>query len=182
MELFDINAEIWKPIPGYEGYYECSNIGRVRGLDRLITTHQKHHKTALLKGRVIKASKAGPGYLRVLLCRDNTIKGFYVHRLVAAVFLNAVDGKNEVNHKNRIKTDNRVTNIEWCDRQGNINHSLEKMRRGATHYMTKLSDDDVRDIRKRKGQITGQKLADEYGVNRWTITGIWRNDKRKNVI
>lgn len=96
-------TEIWKPISGYEGLYEVSNLGNVRSLDYRCTG-----KTCLLMPR-----ENGRGYLRVDLCKDGKQRHFPVHRLVAQAFIPNPLGKPTVNHKNEIKTDNSVDNLEW---------------------------------------------------------------------
>lgn len=102
--------EIWKDIPGYEELYQISNLGRVRSYklgykfcDRLVYKHK--------------------GYIRTALCKNNRCIHFYVHRLVAQVFLPNPDNLPEVNHKDGNKTNNCVDNLEWCTRQENMNHA-----------------------------------------------------------
>lgn len=109
--------EIWKTIPGYEDYYEVSNLGRVRRI-----------KT----GYILKPS--GKEYLEVCLSKHNKQRYFYIHRLVATAFLPNPENKPEVNHINGKKGDNRVENLEWFTRQENIQHAwktgLSKGRKG----------------------------------------------------
>lgn len=100
--------EIWKDIKGYEGLYEVSNIGRVRSLNKR-------------KKRVLK-NENGYGYLRVSLSKNNKLKHFQVHRLVAQSFIPNVNNFPEVNHINGVKDDNRVENLEWCTRNENELH------------------------------------------------------------
>lgn len=104
--------ENWKAIK-FEEYdfsdtYEVSDNGNVRNI-----------KT----GRLLKPQKTNSGYLQLMLQKNGIKKHFYIHRLVAYMFLPMIDGKSEVNHKNEIKTDNHVSNLEWCDRSYNMNHS-----------------------------------------------------------
>lgn len=102
-----MRIEEFKPIPGYE-YYHVSNLGRI------LST----------KEGTVKIRKAGPdknGYPRLYLYNEKGRKMFKVHRLVALVFLGH-PGDKVVNHKNGIKTDNRIENLEYCTPSENNMH------------------------------------------------------------
>lgn len=105
--------EIWRPIRDYEGYYEVSNFGRVRSLDRWIKL--KDGRNRLQKGKIIKADKTKNGYLRVMLCKNHKQKHFSIHRLVAQAFIPNPHNYPIINHKDECKTNNRVDNLEYCD-------------------------------------------------------------------
>ena len=107
--------EIWKIIDNFENY-EVSNLGNVRSKPRFGT-----------KGGIIKPfmDRKNNGYLKVHIHRNGKQYQPHIHRLVAQAFLPKIDGKNEINHINGIKTDNRVENLEWCNRKDNIEHSIE---------------------------------------------------------
>lgn len=90
--------EIWKDIKGYEGLYQVSNCGRVRNS----------------KGRILKQRKDKYGYFVIKLCKNNKHKHFLVHRLVASTFISNPDNLPCVNHRNELKVDNRVENLEYC--------------------------------------------------------------------
>lgn len=110
--------ENWKPIPGYEGRYEVSDLGRVRSLPHAVPNRSGERIT---EGHLLKPQLLRNGYLQVSLGRKR--KHADVHRLVALAFLPPVEGKTEVNHKNLVKTDNRVLNLEWVDRHENLLHA-----------------------------------------------------------
>jgi hypothetical protein len=117
-----MQKEIWKEIEGYEGYYQISNFGRVRSVDRLIPFKGRPRKH---KGCVIKGSLSGRNrdYVTVILKKRGECKNFNVHRLVAIHFIPNPDNKPTVNHKNGNKQDNSVSNLEWATYKENINHA-----------------------------------------------------------
>lgn len=126
------NTEIWKPIMGYEGLYECSNLGRVRSLDRIDSNNHP------LKGVILKPYISNSGYLLVGLYKQQKRDRKLLHRLVAEAFIPNPDNKPEIDHINTIKTDNTVflnedgsinyekTNLRWTTRKENINNPLTK--------------------------------------------------------
>ncbi|MBO7251777.1 MAG: HNH endonuclease [Oscillospiraceae bacterium] len=115
-----MHSEIWRAVPGFESYYEVSNLGRVRSLDRIITS--KTGKAYIKPGRIRKqVHNDSTGYYMMVLCGDRIQKTMTTHRLVALAFLENPLGLECVNHKNEDKHDNRVENLEWCDKAYN-NH------------------------------------------------------------
>lgn len=108
---------LWAEIPGWEGRYEVSNDGLVR------SWAGKHGN--LLKPHLLKPKKDRYGYLVVCLRDRKAERTEYptVHRLVAMAFLEEIN-KPQVNHKNGIKTDNRVENLEWVTNSENIQHAF----------------------------------------------------------
>lgn len=123
--------ETWKDIKGYEGLYQVSNLGRVRSMDRYVGA--SHGSTQLRKGMVMRLTQYPNGYIYVQLCKDAKYTGFYVHRLVASAFLDNPDNLREVNHKDRDKTNNAVTNLEWCTRSYNTKY-LDAAKKRAEKY------------------------------------------------
>lgn len=119
--------EIWKDIKGYEGLYQVSNLGRVKALCRVIKSGRGlgNH---IYKERILSLSKRNNGYLKATLCKDGVYKYISVHRLVAENFIDNPNSLKEVNHKNEIKTDNRVENLEWCNRKYNANYGTARKR------------------------------------------------------
>jgi hypothetical protein len=112
-----MNSEVWKDIEGYEGLYQVSSMGQIRS----IYAYGKH-KTI---NRIIKPYPCH-GHLRVQLNKNCKRKKYFVHVLVAKAFIPKIYEKyNVVNHKNYIKTDNRVENLEWVTPLYNWYHSVE---------------------------------------------------------
>ena len=113
--------EIWKPVVGYEGWYEVSNYGRVRSVDRFVNS--KNDSLRMSKGHILKPTKKRNGYLVVSLMENNISKTIAIHRLVASAFCKRHDNDTQVNHINCIKTDNRAENLEWCTENENREHA-----------------------------------------------------------
>jgi len=97
--------EIWKPVDGYEGLYEVSNLGRVKSLPRNGT---------ILDERILKQGMDRYGYHQVILSKDDQRKCAKVHRLVATAFLQNESNLPCINHKDENKQNNDVSNLEWC--------------------------------------------------------------------
>ena len=104
--------EEWRPVVGYEGLYEVSNMGRVRSVERTVWDNRGYYKT--VQERIRKPQNNRHGYLCVVLAKDGKIKNHYIHRLVAEAFIQFVPEANasyEVDHRNTVRTDNRVSNL-----------------------------------------------------------------------
>lgn len=102
--------EIWKDIDGYNGLYQISSLGRVRNK----------------KGRLISPRKKWNGYIEVQLYKASKKKHYQIHRLVAEAFIPNPNNLPQINHKNEIKFDNRLENLEWCDNSYNVNYSKRR--------------------------------------------------------
>lgn len=115
--------EVWKDIKGYEGIYQVSNLGRVRSLDREIT--YPNGKIGLYKGKIIKLKMSKYGYIVFHFSVDNKKKALSVHRLVAQAFIPNPENKKCVNHLDCNRTNNKVSNLEWCTHQENVQYSIK---------------------------------------------------------
>lgn len=157
-----MDVERWQDIPEFNGLYQVSDQGRVR---------------RQIRGggfRVLAGSLSEKGYVRVALSG----RPYRVHRLVMAAFVGTAAEKMTVNHKNGVKTDNRLVNLEYMTQKENVRHSMDVLgvvkggrASGERNAHAKLTADKVRTIRERyaQGGISLNTLGREYGVSKVTI-------------
>lgn len=117
--------EIWKDVVGYEGLYQVSNLGNVKSLDR---KRFNGRVMANKKGQIMKQYVLKDGYCSTRLCKDGEVKNHLIHRLVAIAFLPNPQNLPQVNHKDENKQNNKLNNLEWCDRLYNNNYGTTKER------------------------------------------------------
>jgi hypothetical protein len=108
--------EEWKDVNGYEGHYKVSNGGNILSLKR----------NSLV---IMSPSSTLEGYLRIKLSKNSISKTISVHRIVCENFIPKIDGKRYINHKNGIKNDNRVENLEWVTQSENVKHGFDVLGR-----------------------------------------------------
>lgn len=142
--------EIWKPIPGYENYYQVSNYGNIKSLPRIL---KNGYATYLSKEKLLTPKKNSTGYLWVKLCIGNE-KSFSVHRLVMLAFI----GKSDliVNHKDLDKTNNKLDNLEYCTIKENVYHYEKSIKRSSKFIGVSYD-------------ITRKKWTAKYKKNKKTI-------------
>lgn len=147
--------EEWRPVASHPGKYEVSNHGRVRGLKR------RRLMNLRLLGGYMEARLSGPEI------------GRRVHRLVAEAFIPNPLNKPVVNHIDCDRTNNLVTNLEWCTVKENIHHSarLGRSKFGASRVLTYEQAAEVREIRDHTG-LPASKIAPLFGVSKGTIEKI----------
>ena len=121
---FSTEKEVWKDIEGYEGYYQVSNLGQVRSLDRTIPFRGGEKK---LEGMILK-QKLNKGYNMVGISMGGKQKGKLTSRLVAKAFIDNPENKPEVNHIDENKQNNRVENLEWVTAKENANHGTRNQK------------------------------------------------------
>jgi len=170
-----VMEEVWKPVLGYEGYYEVSNRGRVRSVDRDVNYVYGKRR---VKGRVLKQETSNRGYKRVHVSANGVSKHLTVHREVSKAFIPNPEDKRTINHKNCDKTDNSVNNLEWATYSENHNHAhkngLSNVPKGSKHHNSKLNESQVREIKKRldTGDETQGEIAKDYPVTATSISTI----------
>ena len=118
MDKFNIEKEVWKDISGFEGYYQVSDKGRVRSLDRKVWS-EKRGTSYSRKGDVLKPINTD-GYHYVILSKFGEYAHKRVHRLVAEAFIPNPKKLNYVNHKDENKHNNMLENLEWCTPKYNV--------------------------------------------------------------
>ena len=143
-----MEQEIWKPVVGYEGLYEVSNLGNVRSVTRTVWQLYKYNT---LKGKPIKLSFDRYGYLGCTLSKNGKQSHGMVHRMVAEAFLECEDpSKYCVDHINTVRTDNRVVNLRYVSIRENNNNPLT-----LKHLKKALNSSDVQKRRIETLRING---------------------------
>lgn len=159
-----VGSEEWRAIPGFPGY-EASSLGSVRSLDRRVffNDHPRNLTSKSIRGVTIRPRINRYGYPQVIILR----KTIPVHRCVASAFLGLIPAHLQVNHKNAVKTDNRIENLELVTPDQNIQHEIENelgIFRGESSYVAKLTNEKVREIRSILGK-TNKEIASLYGMS-----------------
>lgn len=171
-----MSEELWKSIKGFEGYYEVSNKGRVRSLDRHVPRSDGNKQ--FVKGKFLVISYDTGGYSKVNLNRNGKATVGRVTRLVAENFIPNPYNKPTVNHINGNKKDDRVENLEWNTMSENIIHAFETELKtvysGEEHVASRLTNEEVLEMRRlyQSGNYTYLDLAEKYKVARITISRI----------
>jgi hypothetical protein len=168
--------EIWKDVLGYESFYQVSNLGNVKTLG-----NNKFGNIRVMKNTLRK------GYCTVTLRKNNIQKIFRVHRIVAEAFIANPHKKSQVNHKNGIKNDNRLENLEWATAFENMQHAsannLLNVAKGEKHYNFKLSEEKISEIISLSHKFTQKELSLKFNVSKTLISlKLSKINKNKKVI
>lgn len=167
-------TEIWKDIPGLN-YYQASNLGNIKSLPKMVNNNLTK-VPYLMKGRILVQMNTTTGYKRVSVIDGNEKKQISVHRLVAMAFLDNPDNKRTVNHKNGIKYDNRIENLEWATYSENTSHAIKNGLKipgsGSTWHRSKVDELQVIVIRKLRDIVLQRELARYFNINRTTVSFI----------
>ncbi len=168
--------EEWKDVEGWSGLYSVSNLGNIRSEERLIIGRWGKQ---YVKSKILKPGIDGHGYLTVNFCINGLHYTKKIHRLVANAFLPNPENKKCVNHKNGVKTDNHLGNLEWNTHSENSKHShdigLQIPSKGESHYKSKLTEKQAVFIKYRLiGNFKIIHIARKFKVNPVVISGIKR--------
>lgn len=118
MAVTNLTTEEWRTLPGSDGRYEVSTLGRIRAL---------FHQNGSLRAEplVMSAERERRGYFRVHIRYGGTVRHMLVHRLIATVFLGPPPtGRSVCNHLDGVKTNNAPSNLEWTTHKGNSEHAV----------------------------------------------------------
>lgn len=165
-------------VTDYEGIYEVDSDGKIWSLN-----YHREHRRGEVTGKLDK-----DGYVSVGLRKDGKRWHLRAHRLVAQAFIPNPDNLPEVNHKNGIKNDNRVKNLEWMTTKQNIQHAWRELniphkdQTGEKNHATKLTNDKVIAIwNTRKTALRQREVAQMFHVSEDVVSMIYRQVNWKSV-
>jgi len=177
-----VEEEIWKDIPGYEGYYRVSNMGRVKSLSRLKRCGCGFYEEPDI---LLKPKKAGSGRLYVSLHKNGKRNNLYVHRLVLITFVGPCPEGMECCHKEDNPLNNRLENLRWDTHKNNIIDRInnDKQVKGSRSGRSILTEESVMEIKKIlfRGGYKIKDLASKFGVAISTISAIKNGINWKHV-
>ncbi len=179
--LENIDGEIWLGIPNYTEQYQASNFGRIKYMQRVVTSGNGAKQNLI--ERIMHQVINGTGYCATT--RTFVFNGKQtnlVHRLVANCFLTNENNYSDINHISGVKTDNTLSNLEWCSRSQNLIHAVKLMGHysGVKSGKSKFSQQDVVDIFNAKG--THREIAEKYKVSHSVIGFIKRKQSYKSEL
>lgn len=170
--------ETWKAVPGFEGLYEVSDLGRVRSLDRVVAVRNRWGSFTLRRftGRVLRpeTNTARGGYRYVNLHADGEQHLRRVAVLVAAAFLGPRPQEQEVRHLNGRAADDRAANLDYGTRKQNAadREAHGTALRGETHPSCVLTKGEVDRIRQLRGRVTQRRIAAQFGVSQQHVSNL----------
>jgi len=178
-----IEKEEWRDVPGWEGLYQVSSLGRIQSLARKVIRKPASGAMSIkrLPGAVLTPSINDRGYFVVTLSRRGISKTHTLHVLIAFVFIGPRPPGLEVLHGDDDKANNRVTNLRYGTKRMNYEDSVKNGKakppgRGTKHHGAKLNESEVAWIRARGNLISHSKLAKMFGVSKTTISSLIKGD------
>ena len=117
--------EEWKNLKGYEGLYQVSDKGRIKRTTHIRSNGRGYYK---VNECILSPHVNNRGYKIITLCKNNELKTYLLHRLVAEAFIPNPDNLPQVNHKDENKTNNDIENLEWCTHKYNNNYGTKNNR------------------------------------------------------
>jgi len=172
-------CEIWKDVFGWEGLYAVSNLSRVKRISNIVRTcgTSRNYTNRIIKERVLKGSIDKAGYYRIDLRNGPNRTNALLHRLVAKAFIPNPENKPQINHIDGNKTNNRVSNLEWCTHKENMRHGyknglipIKTLLKNELSIASKLNNSQVIEIKCRlKNGDRVSDIAKDYPVTRSAI-------------
>lgn len=174
--------ENWKPVVGYEGFYEVSDLGNVRSLGRKIKNSRGMRH---INGRVLSIHKNQyrSQYCSVNLSVDQKKERLYVHHLVLEAFVGPNPGDMQACHNDGNPTNNALSNLRWDTPKANsadkLLHGTDS--RGEKSPTARITVDDVAEIRRRAESEYHRSIADDYGLSRQQVGKIVRGERWAHI-
>lgn len=169
-------SEVWKPVVGFEGFYEVSDHGRVRSLDRVIS--QRHHSGQMMKrffaGQVLAPQVQESGHSCVNLMRSGIMDRRLIHLLVLEAFVGPRPEGLHTRHLSGNPGDNRLPNLVYGTRTENAQDALRHgvMQCSEGHYKAKINREIVHYIRSARGRERQVDLAARFGIAQGNVSAI----------
>ncbi len=163
--------EEFRDVKGFEGYYEVSNLGNIRSVDRFVGKNANK----FVEGIPFKTPKDRYGYFRANLRKEGGRSCKLVSRLVAEAFIPNPDNKPTVNHKDGVKTNNCVSNLEWATHSENQKHKFDTGLATQVSFKnnaSKLTEESLKAIRSRIGKDKDRYISLDFGVCEETVRKI----------
>ena len=190
-KIKDLPNELWLPVKDYEDIYHISNMGRLKVLDRTCwLSEEKQTFTRIKREHISARCDIKTWYPNHILIKVNTKKTKTIHRLVAEHFIPNPLNLPQINHKNGLKWDNRVENLEWVTAQENSIHAyatgLSVAAKGSKRYNAKINEEKakkIKDFLKNRINFTPSlgKTAEIFGVSRSIVREIWEEKSWKHI-
>lgn len=170
--------EDWKNIPGYEGCYQISSNGKIKSLQRIVF-REGHGGFKTVNGKILPIYFDNNGYQIAFLSKGGIRKTVKVHRLIAILFIPNPDDKKQINHIDGNKSNNSLTNLEWCTQSENIRHADRTGLRKCASGKDNGHSIQVKDHVNGKVYETITEGARENGVSIRKFTR-WLRGKKRN--
>lgn len=174
--------ETWKDVVGYSGYYQVSNLGRVRSLDREFT--DKIGRRQKIKGKIKSPIAEKDGYRVFRASIGGKQKLLKIHREVLKAF-RPIDKMDKLltNHINNVKHDNRLVNLEWVTERGNSRHYRNKTKKGRYNRGYKISDKKIITlVRDFLSGMTKKDIAKKYKVSESVVSSIVTRKTHRYIV
>jgi hypothetical protein len=175
-----MEQDLWHQVLGFENSYAINRNGVIKSISRYVRCGKGAAFLRLKPEQIIKPYLGTDGYLYVFLSYNGQTKHLAIHRILASIFIPNPENKREVNHKNTIRTDNSIDNLEWATPKENIQHSIKigtntQCLPGIHNPAAKLTEKQVLEIRELPGSQSS--IAKKYNVSRRTIGFIKRRER-----